>query len=203
MGRFADCSRRLSEQRVASLNVRLWPYSVVHPLIHSLAGKGPYKPFRSFLDFKLTHPTTDKARENVEKFGWHCVHVLPQKDEGYVPFAYTIGLVESLNHPEIVIFGLGKDTAHGILSDCVNLIRDGTVFPTDDRVPDILAGDYDVQFRPVQRRYFGEYLGHACRFYGADSFEALVLFWPDKAGQFPWESKNPLGQREALKITEN
>mgnify|MGYP001816888950 CR=1 FL=1 len=150
----------------------------------------------------MTHPAINKARENVDRFGWHCVHVLPRKDEDYVPFAYTIGLVESFNHPEIMIFGLGKDTAHGILSDCVDLIRGGTVLSTDSLVANILAGNFDVQFRPVRRQFFSDYLGHACRFYGEDTFKALVLFWPDKTGRFPWESGNPLSQREALDIAE-
>ena len=138
-----------------------------------------------------------RVRTDVEEFGWHCVNVWPVAGDERPGFSYTIGLTESYEHPEIMIFGL-EDQAHALLTECAELIKQGTTFEPDVPNSEVLAGGYDVIFKSVRRDCFHEYLGAALRFYGDRPFEALIMFWPTKDGQFPWELKERNLQSEAL-----
>jgi hypothetical protein len=99
-----------------------------------------------------------------------------------------------------MIFGLERDKSHAILTTCVNMIQAGTRFPTNERVGDVLARDFNVMFKPVRSEHFGEYLGTAIRYYGHRDFHAYVLFWPDKENRFVWESEELSLQAEAASI---
>lgn len=141
-----------------------------------------------------------QVAHDIREYGWHCLHVLPRFGEEGVGFTYTIGLVESYDHPELMIFGLGRERSHRVLCECANMIRAGTHFPTDIRISDVLARDFDVMFRPVRRECFEEYLGTALRHYGEREFEAYVLFWPDNENQFVWDSTQLSVQGEAMRV---
>lgn len=137
---------------------------------------------------------------NIEEHGWHCIVVAPKPDETFEEFVYTIGLHERFNHPEIMIFGLPRDAARGILAECVSLVESGVRLPVEEPVREVLDGDYSVVFKPVQRDKFDEFLGTAVRYYDGQKFDALVLFWPNKQHQYPWDVAEPTLQREALEI---
>ena len=142
-----------------------------------------------------------KTRASIQRYGWHCIGVLPKVgDEDVTPFAYTVGLVETLNHPELALFGLDFETAHGILAVCVDLIRAQGPLPVDQPVPEVLGDDFDVLLRPMRRERYAEYLGGALRYYGRGDFDALVVFWPDPSGRFPWETEEYGLQSEAMTL---
>jgi len=140
-----------------------------------------------------------KVRADVDKFGWHCLNVWPEKGNDHPAFSYTIGLTESYEHPEIMVFGL-DEKAHGILNECVQLVRNGNKLVANAPNADVLSGGYDVVFKPIRKECFADYLGTAVRFYGSRPFQALVLFWPNKEGRFPWEIHGQTLQAEALNI---
>lgn len=143
-----------------------------------------------------------KMQSDVQRFGWHCLSVRPRAGETGAQFTYTIGLSETYCHPEIMIFGLDSKASHGILSDCVEMIRNGTVFQPDIEYPDIIGGDYKVMFKGVRKDCLPEYFGAAVRFYRDKKFRGLVMFWPDKNCCFPWQEVSSTAQREALDIVE-
>lgn len=141
-----------------------------------------------------------KIRANIDQYGWHCLNVWPRVgDDEHTAFSYTIGLTESYGHPEIMVFGLGEK-AHGILTDCANLIKKGTRFVEGQPNDDVLSGGYKVIFKPVRKDCFSDYLGTALRYYGSRTFDAFVLFWPNKQHHFPWESVEPSVQAEGLHV---
>jgi hypothetical protein len=148
----------------------------------------------------LKNPAGRKVADDVKKYGWHCLHVSPRLGEVGASFTYTIGLVASCAHPEVMIFGLERQKSHAILSECVDMIKSGTRFPVDQPVPDVLARNFHVVFKPIRKDCFAEYLGTAIRYYGHRNFEAYVLFWPDKDSHFVWESESLSLQAEALNI---
>lgn len=143
-----------------------------------------------------------KLRSDVETFGWHCLSVQPVAGEEEVQFTYTIGLTETLAHPEIIIFGLGSKLSHQILSDCVNMIRDGTTFQPNVEYENVVGGTYKVVFKAMTAEFLSEYFGAAFRYYDGEPFIGLVMFWPDKEHRFPWQEQNTAGQREALNVVE-
>ncbi|AZR39534.1 DUF4262 domain-containing protein [Marinobacter salarius] len=137
--------------------------------------------------------------EDIEAHGWHCVFVFDPEGE-HSDFAYSIGFEESYRHPEVMVFGLGKDVSHAILADIAKDIQSGAVFEPGKRVPDVIGGDLDVCFQSVRPEAYDEYLGTAANYYQGP-FRALVMFWPDKFNVLPqedgWQEND---QVEATKI---
>jgi hypothetical protein len=141
-----------------------------------------------------------KVASDVERFGWHCLHVAPSEGEEGAHFTYTIGLSKTLGHPDLAIFGLKRETAHAILSDCVQDIRSGTTFPIDTPVSNVVQGDWLMQFRRVREECLAEWFGTAKRYYNRHPFQVLIMFWQNKDRQFPWESSDPSVQEEAMHV---
>lgn len=143
-----------------------------------------------------------KMKADVGKFGWHCLSVFPTEDDEGEIFTYTVGLTETFNHPEIMIFGLSKDTAHGILADCVERIRNGGVFLPSEEYSNVIGGGYKVVFKRVKSECLSEYFGMAGRYYEGKDFSGLIMFWPSKNHRFPWDEPESVAQREALTIVQ-
>lgn len=142
----------------------------------------------------------DKVESDIAKYGWHCLSVNACEGEDGSPFTYTIGLQATFDHPEIMIFGLGNDVAHGILTDCVDLIKRGSRFHPNEEHSGVIGGDYTVVFKKVLDEHLPEYFGVASRYYGITPFSALIMFWPNKEHHFPWDSSVKTPQEEALGI---
>ena len=65
---------------------------------------------------------------------------------------------------------------------------------------DVISGDFEVMFKPVQQKAFSEYLGTAVNYYNKP-FRAWVMFWPDKSNILPFEESCEVSiQDEALNI---
>ncbi|MBX3726893.1 MAG: DUF4262 domain-containing protein [Xanthomonadales bacterium] len=134
---------------------------------------------------------------NIRSHGWHCVMVAPEA-EGEEAFAYTIGLAERFDQPEVLVFGLPEASAHALLARCVGLAEAGQRLAAAER-DDLLGGGFKVRLVPLRADRYDEYLGTAFRHYAERPFQALVLFWPDREGRFPGEPGYAgTGQHEAL-----
>jgi hypothetical protein len=132
----------------------------------------------------------EKIRSDVAEYGWHCLSValrVGETDPDFIPFSYTIGLTTTFEHPELIIFGLPKDSAHGILDECVSKIREAGRLPENERISQILAGDLDAVVRPLRPEHYGDYVGVALRVFGGEAVRVSVVFWPDRSNRFPWE----------------
>jgi Domain of unknown function (DUF4262) len=55
-----------------------------------------------------------KALADVAEFGWHSLNVL--EDDGHPQWTFTIGFYETWEHPELIIIGRCRPTAHHILN---------------------------------------------------------------------------------------
>jgi hypothetical protein len=124
-------------------------------------------------------------RSDVEKYGWSVA--LFEKSTATPSFAYTIGLWKTFNHPEVIAFGLPINLLHTILNDVGELIKEGKELPLNVDNNDILL-NLPVQIRQVDASNIPDYFGFAQWFNEYEPFPALQLFWPDKAGKFPWDS---------------
>jgi Domain of unknown function (DUF4262) len=125
-----------------------------------------------------------RTRDLIAAHGWGVIAV-PDGGEG--PFAYSVGLTTTFNHPEIIVFGLDTDTMHRMINNAGEEVRSGQRFFPGDRSSEVLDG-CDVAFRAVDHCHFDEYFGHAQRVHGKDDFEAIQMFWPDAEGRFPWDA---------------
>ena len=141
----------------------------------------------------------ESIKENIQKHGWQFQYVFDTSGEKE-EFSYTIGFEESFDHPEIMIFGLKRETMHSILSDIASEIKEGREFKEGVRTANVLGGEFEVIFKSVAEQYLPEYAGIATRFYDRP-IRLMVMFWPDKSNILPTEAGCTLTvQNEALKI---
>ena len=139
-----------------------------------------------------------EIRSHIKKYGWYSLNVF-DPDSVKPDFIYTIGLEESFNHPEVVIFGLNRDVAHSILGDIVEEIRNNGPLKVAQRIIGMVDGNFEVMFLPMVDEAVPKYLGTACSYYGRRDIRGLVMLWPDKSNVLPNEGGCSLTlQDEAL-----
>ncbi|NVK57904.1 MAG: DUF4262 domain-containing protein [Alteromonadaceae bacterium] len=140
-----------------------------------------------------------KISKNIKTHGWQFQYVFDE-NEKLPSFAYSIGFEESYSHPEIMIFGLSKDVMHSLLSNLASDIKNGVSFRSNEKVKDILNGNFEVMFKRMKPEFLSEYAGAAKDYY-QKPFEVLVMLWPDKNNVLPCEQDCQLTvQGEAVKV---
>ena len=126
--------------------------------------------------------------EDVRIRGWSVASISDHKP----PFRYTIGLMQTLHHPEFIVFGLNADNAYALLAGLVRDIREGRSFSEPGIQTLSLGGsEHRVGFRRVHPTQHELYLGFAMGFMTnigrIGELEAMQAFWPDNSGKFPFE----------------
>lgn len=80
------------------------------------------------------------------------------------------------------------------------ILKEGRVFIPNKKTSNVVAGDFDVIFKPIKEEFIPEYAGIAKRYY-KKPFRIYVMLWPDKNNTLPTEPGCELTlQNEALKI---
>lgn len=133
-----------------------------------------------------TYPEPErKIIEDVKQFGFHIAFV---PEDEYLPgFAYTIGLMNTYEHPEIILFGLNQQLLGGILNGIGEEIKSGKTYKPNIEYENILS-NYPVKFLEVKKEHYQDYLGYAGWFYdNTFEFPAYQLIWTDKESKYPWD----------------
>jgi len=125
-----------------------------------------------------------KLLADVKSHGWHLVGV--EEDSEGPAFTFSVGLLYSLGHPEILIMGLQPSISGNLINDMGDAIRAGQTFQAGKQYDDIAAG-FPLAFVAMDRRHYRQYLGYALWFYRTLDIPVLQCVWPDKAGIFPWQ----------------
>lgn len=127
------------------------------------------------------------VQDTIDEAGCQVMQIL---GDNYMPeFAYTIGLFQQFNHPEIICFGLSLDVMHTLLNNAKDRIEDGEVLEAGKSYTGFLEGDVQVHFLEVDKTFYKDYVGYGRWFYENDDFPLLQMVWPDKKGNFPWDKK--------------
>jgi len=148
------------------------------------------------------HPSMQRIHDDVATFGWHVVAVKVDETADDI-FAFTVGLFQTYEHPELVIVGLPMKAAHGILSTCVARIDEGKSFENGQSRSDILDR-FTAAVVEVHKSYYAEYLGSGIGFYESEDFPALQIVWPDRNNLLPWQAgydDASFGHQTVLSIT--
>ena len=124
----------------------------------------------------------DKIHADIEKFGWSAIYVYPDASNP-VPFGYTVGMMETYGHPELIVYGLGTEDAHGVLRNAARLIKNGEVLTDGESYKEIVDEPYSIEARS---HHSGPPMNWATKYYDQET-EAIQLVWPDKEGLFPGE----------------
>lgn len=137
------------------------------------------------------HQVHAKVARDIGKHGWTVLAVMPTEDQPADPFAYTIGLYRTFDHPELIITGWSGEDAHAVYADLIeNHIAKGVRFEPDRRYPDLFPGsqrNYDAEFREVSVGNRESMMLGANRWNAYEPYPALQVIWPDPANLFPWE----------------
>jgi hypothetical protein len=130
----------------------------------------------------------DQIAEAVRKYGWDAISINDHKP----PFLYTVGLMETQKHPELIMFGLEANNTHALFSVMIREMSRGRRFaePGIETVR-IAEAEHRVGLRQVHPTQHRVYLGFAmgfCRLIGrVGELEAMQVFWPDRNGKLPFE----------------
>src|SRR5688572_24365291 len=108
-----------------------------------------------------------KIRADVAEHGWHVVKVMEAIEAP--GFAYSIGLFETFQSPEVLLVGLPLDTMHLMINDVGDHLRAGHRYVAGGTYEEFLEG-YDCTFRVVPRHQYRAYLGFGSWYYGNDEF---------------------------------
>lgn len=127
-----------------------------------------------------------RALDDIAAHGCHVLHVLEEGD--LPPFAYSIGIQQTSQAPEVIVVGLQRPVAHFVVNEYNSRVRAGESFRPGTPYAGFLEG-FDVQFVPVERDHYRDYLGWARWLYRGDEFSALQLVHPTTSGVWPWDSE--------------
>ena len=135
--------------------------------------------------------------DDVSKYGWHCVNIMAEGDEA--PFSFTVGLFHTYKHPELIIFGLPSEVAHGVLNLAVEAAQRGKPIDLSAPTDELLEG-YPCVFVPVPEAEYHEHVGFCRWYYEGNGFPLYQIVWPSRAGQFPWHPEATAAFRAAQPV---
>lgn len=129
-------------------------------------------------------------QDTIDESG--CQIMIVEGSEYLPSYAYTIGLYQQYNHPEIICFGLLPSVMQSLLNQIKNCLEEKEEFEPNKDYKGFLQKDVPICFIAVDKIFYAEYLNSAIEFYGNDDFPCLQLIWPDKKLRFPWDKNfNP------------
>lgn len=122
----------------------------------------------------------------IRQHGWFIEYVMGEPQRKKTSITYTVGLF-GMGHPELVVLGIGAETAAALLNEVGRRIRGGA---------DLVAGQlltfdewpHRVTIEEVPNP--GEILFGANRHYQRPdecSVPAFQLTYDDRDGRFPWD----------------
>jgi hypothetical protein len=124
--------------------------------------------------------------EVVQKHGWYALSVYDNNP----PFLYSVGLMQSFKHPELIVLGLEPKSAYNVLCTIVSHLRTGSSYVQPGKYPNVLEGGELIAIRRVHPTQHPLYLGYAmgyCRETQISTLEAVQVLWPDGKGKFPFD----------------
>ena len=103
------------------------------------------------------------------------------------PFSYTVGITETYERPELIIFGVSQSVANAVFNGFVAKIKNSECFNDGDIVVELL--NMPVAIKAVSKEIAMPFaLNVGSRYRGSrhvPSFQQIV--YPDQSGKFPWE----------------
>lgn len=123
--------------------------------------------------------------QRIETFGFTMMGV----DSGVKSWVYTIGLLETFGHPELVVTGLGMASAAGLFDGIVDRIRKGETFSPVS--PDSTLNGHPFRVSAVHpTQWVHGRFAMWTNYYGERGFlpaqpAAIQILWPNDDGVFP------------------
>lgn len=130
-----------------------------------------------------------RVLREIHTDGWQITGVVAPEQEQSPEFAYSIGFFHTMEHPEVILFGLPLKTSMSVVNAIGREIRGGMHFETGRNYQGILNYPYLCCFKEVDHKYYREHVAYALWFYESDPFPMLQCVWSDHRGHFPWDGE--------------
>ena len=110
----------------------------------------------------------NKTKEHINEYGLSVVMI---ESTDYLPsFAYSVGLKETYNHPEIICFGLKTQLLRDLINDVAQIIKtEGKINP--DMEYQNIFHDSRAKFLQIDQRNIEDYFGVAIKYFGTKEIE--------------------------------
>jgi hypothetical protein len=126
----------------------------------------------------------EKRDAIIAKHGWAVVAVHPGETE--TGFSYSIGLEETLNHPELVFIGVPPELARQLINDLAKRIRSRDIkLPLKGGEVSQVVQQFNVLVRPVPEEYAQQLARGAFDRHYPDPVRLLQICIPDTNGVLP------------------
>jgi hypothetical protein len=145
---------------------------------------------------ELPAPQDDYDRAilgDIRRVGWSVIQIEPDGGDYSGPaYSFSVGLLHTHGHPEIILLGLPHAVAGRIVNDIGDAVAAGQRIEPGRAYDDF--ANVPLAFVPVDPAHYPEYVGYALWLYGGPHFPMLQCVWPLKSGHFPWdEGYDPAG----------
>ncbi len=124
--------------------------------------------------------------ETIEEHGWFVALVNDESTTPTTYFAYTIGLEQTQDHPELIMVGNSPDMLPSLINEVGNRIKRGDLLRDGSEISELIAGSVCIS-KSMHSTWYRDYLGYGLWYHGHENFEVMQIFWPDDKGRFPWE----------------
>lgn len=132
-----------------------------------------------------------KIVKNVQEHGCH-VNLVFDPEQQEPNFAYSVGFQETVNQPEVIVFGLSREMMHFMVNETWRLCSTGLRLEDWTEVNGLLDGYKCILRRipsqNIEPEYFNSALWYHEKRTGEALKEAVQIVWPGALdGLFPWD----------------
>jgi len=140
-----------------------------------------------------------ETRKNIERVGLSIVGTEHITDDSIIPMTYSVGITESLDKPELIIFGVPQQFAAIFINMYYQMLKEGKTFEPDIEYTEFADG-YPSKFKKIGTL---AYVNHLCKAYEFNvqnnhEIKALQMIYPDKDGNWPENSTDEAFLKTAI-----
>lgn len=141
--------------------------------------------------------STDSDRQvadNIRRHGCHVYSVLASAEDApefSPPFSYSIGLVDSLGVPDVIVLGESARIGKSMIDAYQEFSAAGRRFEPGHRHGGFLGGGFEVYVEPVSLDAVRPYMLGCLRWYRERPWRAAQIVFPSVQGTWPWDDDAP------------
>lgn len=139
-------------------------------------------------DFHIPH--AEKIEWMIETHGWALEAVVPDAttDPPTPASAYSIGMRDAVDFPDVAVFGLAPAASNGLITLVADACRGGTQIPIGVEVVGLLDNDLRCVFAPIDPVTASDHFATAVSWFRGEPLDMVQLMYPDRNGFLPYES---------------
>ena len=128
--------------------------------------------------------------ETIYKHSYAVLAISGDEANNIPWFTYTVGLMQTIKHPDFIIAGLPPDITKKIIKNIYNyIVNKNEIIEPDTEYTGFLPNNLPVIFKTCKKIAFDEYMYKTNWFNNEATCEnaAYQIVWPDHNNLFPWD----------------